>query len=232
MRDSERYRLRYGRYKTPRFRYGRKVEDAAGNEYTIVGLHDARVPWPVGKRGSVRSIVLYGDLVKAVRREPAIAVMHWWGVGASTVQKWRRILGVGHENAGTVELRRRHFDEPWGHKARKLARAKARDPARRAKIAAAKRGVKRPASVVEAMRKRMLGAKLPAETRRKMSEAHNRRGTRPPKAGRPWSKSEDALLRRLAAADVAERTGRTLKAVYFRRHQLGVTGQRGKPPQG
>src|SRR5262245_60697576 len=50
--------------------------------------------WPVGRKRQkgpiTRSIVLYGDLVKAVRRESAQAVAHWWGVSNFTVSKWRR----------------------------------------------------------------------------------------------------------------------------------------------
>ena len=66
------------------------------------------------------------------------------------------------------------------------------------------------------------GRSLGAETRRKMSAAHKRRGTRPPKAGRPWTAEEEALVRQLAPAEVARRTGRTLKAVYAWRRVLGV----------
>jgi hypothetical protein len=62
--------------------------------------------------------------------------------------------------------------------------AKARDPVRRAKIAAAKRGVPRPPHVVEGMRQRMLGRKPSAATRAKMSATHKRIGTWPPAAKR------------------------------------------------
>ena len=47
------------------------------------------------------------------------------------------------------------------------------------KIAASKRGKKRPAAVLTGMRARMLGKKLSKSTRQKMSEAHRARGTRP-----------------------------------------------------
>src|SRR5262249_26605268 len=102
--------------------------------------------------------------------------------------------------------------------------AKSRDPeadaARREKIAAAKRGKPRPRHVIEAMRKANLGRKHTGEARAKMSEAHRARGTRPPWLGPPWSPKEDALVRRLPAAEAAARTGRTLAAVYSRRRAL------------
>ena len=59
-----------------------------------------------------------------------------------------------------------------------------------------------------------------------MSEAHKRRGTRPPAAGRPWTADEDELLSTLPAAEVARRTGRTLTAVYNRRIDLGMPAGR------
>src|SRR5262245_37596403 len=95
-----------------------------------------------------------------------------------------------------------HLRRAWGRtpKFRAMQRkawAKSGDPARRAKIAAAKLGIPRPPAVVEAMRRANLGKRPSAETRRKMSEAHRRRGARPPKAGRPWSPLEDRLLRTL-----------------------------------
>ena len=72
----------------------------------------------------------------------------------------------------------------------------------------------------------MLGKKLSKTTRRKMSEAHRVRGTRPPKAGPAWSTEEEALLRTLPASEVATRTGRSLSAVYSRRSTLGLNNGR------
>ena len=58
-----------------------------------------------------------------------------------------------------------------------------------------------------------------------MSEAHKRRGARPPKAGRPWTSEEDGLARAPPAAQVALRTGRALEAVYSRRAGLRAAGR-------
>jgi len=65
-----------------------------------------------------------------------------------------------------------------------------------------------------------------------MSEAQRRRGARPPKAGRPWTDEEDALLRSLPAMEVARRTGRTLSAVWSRRQILGMPDGRTKAVRG
>jgi hypothetical protein len=228
MLDSQRFKLRFGPYRTPRFKYGAKVMDEIRGQVVIVGVHDGPIPWPIGKRGRSRALILYGELAKAVRQEANIAIQHWWNVRHSTVQKWRRALGVKHENAGTTELRREHFDQPWGHRARRLAWAKARDPARRAKIAASRRGKPRPPHVIAAMSQANLARKLPAEQRRKMSEAAKRRGARPPNAGRPWTPEEDALCRSLRPTEVVRRTGRTLQAVKWRRRVLGLPDGRAR----
>jgi hypothetical protein len=95
---------------------------------------------------------------------------------------------------------------------------------RREKIAEAKRGKARPAPVREAVRRAHLGGKHTEEAKARMSAAHPARGTRPPKAGVPWTPEEDDLLRTLPTAEVSERTGRTLPAVYSRRRELGRVG--------
>jgi hypothetical protein len=48
--------------------------------------------------------------------------------------------------------------------------------------------------------------------------------------GRAWTPVEDELLRALAPAEAARRTGRSLKSVYDRRHVLGVAPARGWTP--
>ena len=75
------------------------------------------------------------------------------------------------------------------------------------------RGKPRPAHVGRAVAEAHRGKSHSEATRQKMSTAHRRRGTRPPKAGRPWTEAEDALVRALPPAEVARQTGRTLVAV-------------------
>jgi hypothetical protein len=197
----------------------------------IVGLSAGRIPWPVGKAGRNRSLVVYRGLAKAIRQESIVAVAYWWGVTTQTVTKWRRKLGItGQQTKGTSKLRSVHFED-FGDSTRKAARAKDRDPERCAKIAASKRGKKRPKHVIEAIRKAKLGQPLTNSTRKKLSEAHKRRGTRPPWIGTPWSAEEDELVRTLPAPEVVKRTGRTIPAIYARRRQLGVPDGRRKKRQ-
>jgi hypothetical protein len=43
---------------------------------------------------------------------------------------------------------------------------------------------------------------------------------------RPWTKADDAILRKLAPRDVAKQTGHSLPSVYSRRHDLGLPDRR------
>src|SRR5262245_31583628 len=96
-----------GRYATPAFRYGDVVTCEMRGEVTIVGLREAPIPWPLGKKKGqrVRGLVLYAGLADAVRRESVAAIRHWWRVGTDTAWKWRKALGVGPTTEGTSRLR-------------------------------------------------------------------------------------------------------------------------------
>lgn len=222
MDDAKRFRLRFGRYRTPRFRYGARVKDARGGFVNIVGLSDAPIPWPIAAKHGGKSPVLYGALIRAVQRESNQAVAHWWGVSGQTETAWKKALGVPVTTEGTRKLRSAHFHEPWAREAQKKAWTKARDAGRREKIAAARRGKPRPAHFIEAVRHANLGKRLSAETRRKMSEAQKQQGAWPSAAGRPWTAEEEELVRKLRPAEAAKQTGRTLSAVINRRFKLGV----------
>jgi hypothetical protein len=176
MRDEQRFKLRFGPYRAPRYRVGHVVWDEYRGDVRVVRMSDGRIPWPIGQKGTRRlNLILCGDLVRAVKRESRIAVMYWFGVGSDTLWLWRRELGVALSNEGTHELRSELAQEPWAKKARRKAVSKARDPARRVKIAVAKRGKPRPRHVIEAMAMARTGMKHSAATRQKMSESQRRR---------------------------------------------------------
>ena len=79
MNDADRFRLRFGPYKTPRFRNGKVVSCEVPGEVRIVGLSDAPIPWPMGRKGNgPPALIVFGALAKAVRREANLAVAHWW----------------------------------------------------------------------------------------------------------------------------------------------------------
>jgi hypothetical protein len=131
-------------------------------------------------------------------------------------------LGVPATTEGTRRLRLAIAQMPDVKAGRVKGQAKNQDPERCRKISEAKRGITNPPSVVETIGRIWCGKHFSNDHRAKISAAHKAWRTRPPKAGRPWTKAEDALLARLPVAEVARRTGRSLQAVYARRHDLGL----------
>jgi hypothetical protein len=222
MNDAVRIKL-HGTYRTPRFRIGATVECAVRGELTIKGVTDARIPWPIGNsRRGARSLVVYGDLARAVQRESSSAICYWFGVRDWMVTKWRKALGVPERNYGTRKLWEAALANGSYVKGIKAATAKARDHLRRARIAAVQRGKRRPDTVIAKIRGAHLGAKRNAITRQRMSEAWKRRG-KPKPAGGPWRSWEDDLVRTQPVAEVVRWTGRTCSAVRWRRRLLSGT---------
>ena len=74
---------------------GQRVRCLVRGDMVITGMTDAPIPWPVGihDRGR-RSLIVYKDLAKAIRRESNRAICHWWGVCPSVIWKWRWVLRV------------------------------------------------------------------------------------------------------------------------------------------
>jgi hypothetical protein len=186
MRDKAKTKL-HGRYRAPRLHIGSKVNCEVRGELRILGVTDAPIPWPLGAgaRGGAKSLIVYGDLVRAVRRESSSAICHWFGVNDQTVTKWRKVLGVPERNYGTRKLWEAHAAAGGFWPGVKAGTAKAADPARRAKIAAAHRGKRHSPQSIEKTRRGLLGRKHSAATRRKLVEAWKRRrmGERKPAGG-------------------------------------------------
>jgi hypothetical protein len=198
----DRYRL-LGRYSTPKVRYGHSAKCAIRGEVVFCGLSDAPIPWPLGRlsRPHKGKLVVFRGLVKALRLESAVAVCHHWRISPVTLWRWRRALGIGANTRGSVALR-----------------------------AALRKGKPRPPHVVDAIRKAHLGTKASSETRAKMSATQKRIRASSPR-GDQWTAKDDALVRKLPAGKAAKRTGRSLQAVYLRRHKLGVPDGRRRATQ-
>jgi hypothetical protein len=102
-----------------------------------------------------------------------------------------------------------------------LSWAKADDPERCKRIAAARRGKPRPPHVEEAVARAHRGTRHTGEARRKMSETRKRIGQLVPGTA-PWTAEEDRAVRELPPPEAVRRTGRTPTAVYSRRGALGL----------
>ena len=109
MLEQERVKLLFGPYRTPKCKVGRRLRCVMRGKVTVAGLSDAPIQWPYvpqpGGNG-YRSLILCGDLVRAVRRESETAVAHWWGVSRHTVLKWRKALGVEKNTDANLAFRR------------------------------------------------------------------------------------------------------------------------------
>src|SRR5262245_9744285 len=228
MTDADRYRLLFGPYSAPRWRYGRVVMDEVRGEVTVVGLTAGRVPWPVGKRGRAKAIVVAGGLAKAIRTEAAQAVAYWWGLNVHTVACYRRALGVPPSTAGTCRLRRLNYAEVITPEVHARAIRAANTPEANARKGAAQRG--KPLPEFKKKHFDRTGWMPSPETRARMSAAQKARW-RVQRGGNPspWTEEEDALLDGLSPAEVAARTGRPITAVYLRWRR--VRRGRGEPIQ-
>jgi len=95
MNQSDNVRLLYGPYFPPACRVGETLEcEVLGREVIVGGMHDSPIPWPYRRKKGRHSLIVCGDLVRAIRVEMAKAVGYHWGVGASTVWLWRKALGA------------------------------------------------------------------------------------------------------------------------------------------
>lgn len=107
----ESVRLIAGPYKAPKGRVGHTMTCFARDcDVKVAGFTDAPISWPFARRRGNRSIILCGDLVRAVCLEAEVAVAYHWGVATSTVYTWRKALGVTRLNKGSARLVRHYIN--------------------------------------------------------------------------------------------------------------------------
>lgn len=165
-----------GQYKAPRFKIGDVVTCGMRGDVRIVGLTDAKIPWPIGQvpgKGA-RGPVVYADLERALRVESNVAICHWWGVTGQTVRKWRRAIGVGPHTEGSRRLRAAYGAEPEGSSARAEGLRKTDRSEQFARMSEERSGIPRLESVKRKLRRANLGKRHTTETRQKMREARRR----------------------------------------------------------
>lgn len=210
-----------GTYRTPACKIGERVTCLARGDVDVIKLSAGRIQWPIAVRPGIggRSLVLNWDLAEAVRRETNRAVCYWWGVTPQTVSKWRKALGVKNTEA-TTRWRTMFGKSAKMRKAITAMAAKARDPKRRAKIAAAKRGKPRPPGMMESLQQANIGRKHTKAARANMSASHKKRERRGRMDLQPWTDAQNDLVRTLSPIQAATKTGRTLAAIYMQRHKL------------
>ncbi len=220
MRNADKVKLLYGPYQPPKARIGRKLFCEIRGTVTVVAFHDGPIPWPRANFPG-RPIILCGDLVRAVKNESELAVMHHFGVAHSAVRKWRRALGVRRQNEGSHALARAIALSRADDRLER-AQANSKKPQALAKMSKSLKGrVQSPATLRAALK----AAKGPRSEhwKQKMAAYWKRRGHPP---GHPessfWTPEEHALLGTATDAEVARRTGRTWSAVSSRRLKNGI----------
>lgn len=184
MLRSIRHKL-HGTYSTPRYRLGQRVECEARGTVQIVGTSAGRIPWPIGRKGRSVSLVIYGDLYRAIQAESPTAVAYHWGVSVRVVSRWRSALGIaGKRTEGSKRLRAECGKD----------------------LAVLKAGKPRAPETIAKMRVANVGKVASEATRAKMRAAA--KGRRPPWLNPAWSPREE---RRLHVP--AERGGTANRAV-------------------
>ncbi|MBY0230641.1 MAG: hypothetical protein K2W96_15250, partial [Gemmataceae bacterium] len=89
-----------GPYRVPRLAVGARASCLyRDREVVVVGCSDARIPWPLCRAAPPASggvgLLVEEELGRAIRCESVLALRHWWGVGRSTAERWRRAFGIG-----------------------------------------------------------------------------------------------------------------------------------------
>jgi hypothetical protein len=111
MHKADRHRLLHAPYHAPSLKRG----DRASCQYrdcdvVITSWTDARISWPrcraAHHRRSGPGLLVNEELLRAIRTESEVGIMHWFGVSAITVWKWRKAFGI--LQWGTEGSRRLH----------------------------------------------------------------------------------------------------------------------------
>jgi len=176
MIDVERFKLLHGPYRTPKYCIERRVRCAVRGEMKIKEFSDAPISWPMGRlRGGPCFLIVCGGLLKAIRRESEQAICHHWGVCRTTVWNWRKALNVPQTNEGTRRLYVDYTPERLTAEARCRAIEQGNTPEANAKKAEGARRRPPSAKVLKSLAAGRRKLNTP-ELRRKISEAHKRRG--------------------------------------------------------
>jgi hypothetical protein len=203
--DEDRYKLIDGPYYPPRTDRGRFMVCQLRGTVKIGGYSDAPIPWPrIWRR---RSLVICGDLLRALRTESVYAVSYHWGLSRAIVSCYRQQLSIPRLNPGSYRLFRQVIES-------------ARTPEARAKQSAAREGKPSTESARDRERLRRIQRRpKPIQFRRRMSERLRRRFDR---LGpfRPWTPKELAMIGTMSDRKVARRIDRSLSAVRAKKFAL------------
>jgi hypothetical protein len=207
--EDDRVRLIDGPYYPPRTGRGRFLVCELRGKVKVGGYSDSPVPWPrIWRR---RSLVICGDLLRALKTESVYAVSYHWGLSRAIVSYYRQRLGIARLNPGSHRLFRKVIDA-------------ARTPEALAKQSAAREG--KPSRMSRRDRERLRQIQRrpkPLSIRRRMSE-RLRRHFDLLGPYRKWTRSELAMIGTMPDREVARRIERTLSAVRGKKFGMRKSG--------
>ena len=111
MKNLDRLRLLHAPYNPPPLKHGDRTTCLCRDrDVVITSWTDARISWPRCRanqhRGGYPGLLVNDELLRAIRTESEVAIMHWFGVSMITVWKWRKAFGISR--LGTEGSRRLH----------------------------------------------------------------------------------------------------------------------------
>lgn len=204
--DDDRYRLIDGPYYPPRTARGHFIVCEFRGKVKVGGYTDAPIPWP--RIWGRRSLVICGDLVRALKTESRYAVSYYWGLSLASVSAYRTRLPVLRMNPGTSRL------------IYEFVLPASRTPEARAKRSAAREGKPSTESKSDREKLRRIQRQPKSEAvKRKMREYMRRRfdtvGPYP-----RWTRRELSMIGTIPDREVARRINRSLSAVRAKRFAL------------
>jgi hypothetical protein len=158
------------------FAYAGPMPVSVGTLHDLVGMTDARIPWPLARsaaNGSRWSST--ATLPEQYVTNRCSAICHWFGVHSVTVWRWRKSLDVPKRNYGTKKLWENRLADGSYLKGLRVANSRRPDPIGDAKRAIAQRGKPSAPHVMEAAGRARLGDKLSDEHRQRLREVWIRR---------------------------------------------------------
>ncbi len=222
-----RIKLLFAPYRAPQVKYGDTVQCSIRGTVRVVGWkEDGLIVWPLGRparQAGHASLILFGDLERAIRTESELAVAHHWKISITTIWKFRRALGVGRITDGTAKL---YSEYAPAKVASELSRVKSnftnRTAERRQHMSEKKTG--RPMHpATKAALFRAVSRPKSEDWKRQARERGIASGRFPvnPKL-RPWTAEEERMLGTKSDREIAAMLGRTIPMIRGRRKKLGI----------
>ena len=89
----------HGPYHAPKCSIGDELDDVLYGPMPVGGFSDGLIQWPMGSGLRASHLILFGDLITALRQESDAAISFAWGVGDTVINAWRRSLGIPEPKA-------------------------------------------------------------------------------------------------------------------------------------